>query len=463
MPNIIYDRTDSLKIFDDIVGQSVNKFYKSKSKVLITDNPFLSQFNDAIPASYEEECSAILSLLKPQGLSSNGTALMIINAFNNYTCGGYMQIKSKQKKDGIVLHDKISKLVRNADTFGSCLVIKKLGTEEYDIFPKHRFYYNEKDNVVYTAKNVIVSGKDAVEFKVRYVKGKNIIEETSYSTGADKTQVVAKPYVGEKEIAKLGSFIFYSSVWEEDITGESVLDPVIESLKTFEIMQHYSNQSVLISKPRIFIPSEMIEYDEDGNPVIDTTNDIFTPTDAVGQDGNMKLDVVQFDIKADEFGRKKDDDFEMILSKVGLGQNIRAGGSNGGIEKSAKEVISESSTMFATMEMRRIRFYPQILDFVEFIFKNKKIEVTFLPLQFMDFTTIAQTLTQMKIGRAISNEMLVSLAHPRLVGTAEFAKEVERLYKMDEELKETSNNNNFENDGYDDRTNETIGENNGEE
>lgn len=457
MAHIVYDRQDTLTIFDDIVSQSVNKFYKKNHKVLITDNPFLSQHNDAIPQSYQQECSAILGLLNPHNISSNGTALMIINAFNNYTCGGYMQIKSQEKRKGIVLHDKISKLIRNADTFGSCLVLKNFDNGSYEIIPKHRFYFNEKENRVYVSKNIILDGQDVVEHKVRYLKGKKLIEETSFSNGSESVVTTATPFSGEEQITKLGAFTFYSSIWEEDITGESVLDPVVESIKTFEVMQHYSNQSVLFSKPRIFIPSEMIEYDENGEPVIDTTNDIFTPTDAVGQDSNMKMDVVQFDIKAEEFGRKKDDDFEMILSKVGLGSNVRAGGSNVGIEKSAKEVISESSTMFATVEMRRIRFYPQILNFIEFV-GGSGVEVSFLPLQFMDFTTTAQTLTMMKSVGAISNEMLVALAHPRLVGTDAYEEEVARLYEIDNS-KEVSK----ENKNVIEEQEEVIGEKNGKE
>lgn len=435
--NVFYNSIQETIINNDIVNQSIDRFYTYSKQPPIANHKGIPANNDAIPKSYLDSGTRIDNLLNPVGLSSGGTARMLINSFNNYTCGCYLQVKSDKKENDLVcdiVHTKLAQGVKVADTWGSCLFYKT--DTKIESAPSTYFYYNEERNIIYIAKNVIVNGQDDVKYETRQIKGKKLRVEIQYQNSSEKIKVQNRvPFSGEG-IEQLGCFILYRSEWDDDTTGISVLDSVVESLKAFEIMQHYSNQSILFSKPRLHIPNEMVEYDEMGEPLIDLSGiDVYTPTDASGQDSNDSLIPVQFDIPSDDFGRKKDDDLELILSKVGLGNIVLAKGSVAA-EKTAKEVISESSNMFTTIEMRRINYSPQLKKLVAFIFPKERIRISFLPLDFMDYHTTAVTVSTLKAVNLISNEVAVPLMYPRMIGTRDLQEEIDRLNETDKEKRQ---------------------------
>lgn len=421
-----YGAEKQMKALDNIVTQNIDKFYVDR-RPIIQDHKGVNKMNDKIPQSYLDNAREILSLLQPdKNLTSNGTAFMIAKSFTKYTCGTYLQIRSENKETKTSrIHYDVSKFMRNSDLYGACLVYRNHETEKIVNANNTEFYYNEEDNILYIARNVIIDGKDDVEYQTRYAKKKYMYIEIEYSNNTTRKSIKKIPYTDEiGSISQLGGFILFNNDWNDDWTGESVLAPVIQDIKSYELMNHYFNQGVLFATPKLLMPSELIEYDELGDPIVDLTNDVFVPTDATG-DENSTPQMVQFNIQSKEMAVKLDKDLEKLLTNVGLDRMVVAQ-SNTTIEKTASEVASENTNMFATIEERRNMYTPQLEDLLEFLY-TEKITFTFIPMQLLDFNSIANTISQLRSTNSISDEMAVRLLYPRMAGTEEETAEVARL------------------------------------
>lgn len=414
MSNVYYEPIVQDRVGQDLIQQKIKKHYKKKYGYKNISNHPITKEGYSIPKDYLNYSNGIQTLLHPVDISTSGTAEMIIDIFNDLTVGANIALLAEDQKMNMNVRADLSKLVRIADTYGTACYIDEhmLSTQEF-------FFFEEEGILVYMLEKLI-KGKPEIEYHKRYLSddGLEVVDEVYDKNGVAKYTDFLELYGNEynemlynrcEYLKAIGVSIICHNNVDNSWYGYSVLDIVVNDIMTFEMIQDEYNRAVMYAKPRLHIVNDMVDMGEDGQPNIDLVNDVYVTTDANYADDPSKIiEAVQFDIKSPEYHQKMQDDFNKILSKVGLDESVLAI-SNSTTDKTTVEVSSNDNRMFSKMEARKVVYAPQLLEFIDF--KYGEVTVNFIPAQYTNFGEMVKQVTLLKAQGLISLERATGLLY----------------------------------------------------
>lgn len=410
------------KKFDDIVKQSMRKHFRtSYMKIPIATYPELK-----LPKSYVDYTKEILVTLNPRDTSARTIAMMLSQAFSDLITGGNLDVDESNLNP--LTKQRVSQAVLQSLIFGTSAQVQ-FG-DNISIKSTAEFYYDDFENVFYSATDVIKDSEDTILYEERRIKEDMVHITKQYTTSGKKHTRVYEVVPYDDDLSSpisLGVKIYTNNEINDDWVGTSVFHEVIPDIQMLAITEHEYSKAMLYTKPRLFIQSEMIETDINGNTNLDLTEDVYVAVDGSALPENQSiLETSQFKFDATSFSTKINDSLNLILSKLGLDAKILASGGSG-VEKSAREVDSEDNRMFSRIEKYRDFYTPQIIEGIKLInLDTDTIEIRFLPLQYMNFSSSVQNVQQLVNAGTISYEKAVEILFPRMTGEQR-NQEVERI------------------------------------
>jgi hypothetical protein len=339
---------------------------------------------------------------------------MISQAFSDLITGGNLDIDESNLNP--LTKQRISQAVLQSLIFGTSAQVQF--ENNISIKSVAEFYYNDSDNIFYSATNVIKDSEDTILYEEREIINDMLYITQQYTTLGKIYKKVYEVLPYDDDITTslaLGVKIYTNNEMNDDWVGTSVFHEVIPDIQMLAITEHEYSKAMLYTKPRLFIQSEMIETDIHGNTNLDLTEDVYVAVDGSALPENQSiLETSQFNFDAEAFSTKINDSLNLVLSKVGLDSKILAGGGSG-VEKSAREIDSEDNRMFSRIEKYRDFYTPQIIDGIKLInLDTDSIEIRFLPLQYMNFSSSVQNIQQLMNAGTVSYEKAVEILFPRM-------------------------------------------------
>lgn len=405
---------------NDVVNEHIEQKYKQA--VAIPLDKLTGEY--AVPRSYTEPTRNIMRALTGNVISS-GTGEMLVDAVTDLTVGGNLNIHNitddaKEKE----LNSTIDKAVRSAELFGNTIVV--VSDSNMEIYDATQ-YYKEEDTIDIVFPTIYNRKDEYMRIRMKHVDDNTYITTESEIIGQDDALTVGK------EVTVIE---FTNNRINHDKVGESTLLPVLNDIISIDMTIHQLEKTMYYTKPRVHMSSELVELDENGEPVTNNTDDVYVNVDALGLPENANpYQVTQFEFQQKEYDEKIKNALSRCLSKIGLDNRILAYG-NGNIERTATEIRSSDDRMINTIERKRNQYYNSIRDLIETT--GVDVKFNFTPTTYVSFDQMVTSVVTLKQTNMISSEVMLKLLYPRWSET-EIQDELTKLESIERTKDEQTN------------------------
>lgn len=360
----------------------------------------IEQLDPTPPPSYIKPLKELLSILQPR-LTSGGTGEMFIDAITDIAVGGNINLhgildESVEKE----LNSVIDKAVKLSQMFGNSIVIKMDGIFEiYDA----TCYYKE-DDIIELCFPAIRDRKDVtLRVKLKQIEDNRyrVVEEETLGTG------IIRKFRGKY----VNVYEFVNNSYNHDEVGSSFLAPILKDIQSIDMTLHLYEKTMYYTKPRIHVSNELSEIDDNGEPTLNVTDDIYVFVDAMGiPEGKDPYNVTQFKLDQASYDAKIQARLSLALSKVGLDNRVLAWG-NGNIERTATEIRSSDDRMINLVERIRNQYYAIITQLVKD--SDDNAEINFTPTTYTSYENMVNSVVALKQQLLISDYTALKQLYPR--------------------------------------------------